>query len=113
MVTKHAANGNGSRSRYRKIKADGKSMGLHRYVAEQILDRKLTSVEEIHHSNGDTYDNRPDNLIYFPTGAAHLSYEKRRLFYLERCLQRGFLVWTVEPPPFDIGGVLLSELTGT
>ncbi|MCK9310007.1 MAG: HNH endonuclease [Candidatus Cloacimonetes bacterium] len=37
-------------------------MDEHRYIMEQHLGRKLDFNEVVHHINGDTYDNRIENL---------------------------------------------------
>lgn len=34
----------------------------HRFVMSQILKRPLTDGENVHHKNGNTFDNRPENL---------------------------------------------------
>jgi len=44
---------------------------VHRLVAEWMLCRRLKPSEEIHHINGDTTDNRPENLEVMPTRAHH------------------------------------------
>jgi hypothetical protein len=38
----------------------------HRYIMQEILGRKLTREEEVHHRNGTRDDNRPENLIVVP-----------------------------------------------
>ena len=49
-------------SKYRKIKVGGVPIDEHRYVMEQFLGRKLGRYEVVHHINGDTKDNRIENL---------------------------------------------------
>lgn len=45
---------------------------VHRLVMERTLGRPLTRAEVVDHRNGDTSDNRPENLRVFPTNADHL-----------------------------------------
>lgn len=41
---------------------NGKSVFVHRLIAEEILKRKLLPGEEVHHINGKPGDNHPSNL---------------------------------------------------
>ncbi len=41
----------------------GKRVYEHRYIAEQVIGRPLKTKEEVHHINGDNFDNRKCNLL--------------------------------------------------
>lgn len=47
---------------YKRVKIDGVRILEHRAVMENILGRKLSGNENVHHKNGDRADNRPENL---------------------------------------------------
>lgn len=50
----------------------------HRLVMEQTLGRYLTRREVVHHLNGDSLDNRPENLELFGSNAEHKRTEHQR-----------------------------------
>jgi hypothetical protein len=47
---------------YRWIRINGRSVREHRHIMESVLGRRLCGDEVVHHKNGDTTDNRPENL---------------------------------------------------
>jgi hypothetical protein len=52
-----------------KVNETGRWMLYHRYVAEQMLGRKLKKGECVHHKNGDGLDNREENLEVMSHGS--------------------------------------------
>jgi len=48
---------------YRVHTVNGVKVKEHRVTMEAFIGRKLTSLEHIHHINGDTLDNRLENLM--------------------------------------------------
>lgn len=49
----------------------------HRWVAELILGRKLKPEEVVHHIDGDKRNNKPSNLIVFPSQSEHLEWHRK------------------------------------
>ena len=48
-----------------------------RIAMEQIIGRPLLPKEVVHHIDGNTNNNNPDNLILFSTHSEHLKYHYR------------------------------------
>lgn len=50
--------------KYRTVRIQGIGQVLeHRLIMEQLLNRPLESNEKVHHINGNSLDNRPENLV--------------------------------------------------
>ena len=62
---------NGTTTRYKQIKRDGRHIGEHRYVVEQLIGRRLLPTEHVHHVNEVKTDNKIQNLEGPLTPAEH------------------------------------------
>ena len=67
--------------KYVVIKVNGKQVREHRHVMEQHLGRKLESYEHIHHINGNSTDNRIENLQVL-TNSEHQKLELKLFSFL-------------------------------
>lgn len=52
-----------SKNSYQHIRINGIKKSMHRYVMEEHLGRGLEIHEHVYHVNGDSRDNRIENLI--------------------------------------------------
>jgi len=59
---------------YKTMTVNGKQVRVHRHIMEQHLGRKLALWEHVHHINGDSHDNRLENLAVL-SNAAHQKVE--------------------------------------
>lgn len=63
----------GNRQRLaRVIYVNGTRVYEHRQIMEQVIGRPLTSTEVVHHVNGNSLDNRPENLVLMPNNSDHM-----------------------------------------
>ena len=75
---------------YKIITVNGKSIYEHRYIMEQHIGRKLKRWEIIHHKNGDSLDNRIENLEIMTQNHHASIHMKERYKYLQKpCAQCG------------------------
>lgn len=83
--------------KYRKVlnRETGKAQLLHRKIAEELLGRSLLPGEIVHHIDGDSTNNSPDNLLVLSSQGYHahaewiLRHERRGQYHLFPELLRG------------------------
>ena len=62
-----------STTRYLKKRVNGNNVCVHRHIMETIIGRPLDTFEYVHHINGNSYDNRPENLqLVTPKEHSHI-----------------------------------------
>jgi len=77
--------GRSKEAAYRVILVDGRYVAEHRYVAEQLIGRKLHRREHVHHKDGNKMNNSPDNLqVLTATEHAKLHMTDDHKAYLSR-----------------------------
>ncbi len=57
----------------------------HRLVASEVLGRPLTDKEVVHHVNGKSDDNRPENLMVFKSNREHTAFHDKPPAWVPRC----------------------------
>lgn len=76
---------------YKTMTVNGKQVRVHRHLMEQHLGRKLASWEHVHHINGNSHDNRLENLAVL-SNAVHQKVEvEERMRPIWNVLQQGSL----------------------
>jgi hypothetical protein len=87
FISGHNSRGKGTgwyfdhtKNRMYVIARDGSRNAYYRIVAGNMIGRKVRNDEEVHHLNGDSTDDRPENLSVLPVG------RHRRLHYASRTL---------------------------
>ena len=73
--------------RYKKIKINGRTVSLHRYVWEQA-NGPIPDGYIIHHKNGDRYDNRLENLEMV-THQEHSEHHNQKHAKTKKCVVCG------------------------
>lgn len=80
----------GRKIRYRpsRVLEDGRRVAIHRHLIEQILERRLTSEEQVHHKDMNSANNELNNLWLYKNAREHTkghkSLEKLVFWLLEK-----------------------------
>lgn len=56
----------------------------HRVIVEEMIGRKLTPEEVVHHRDGDKYNNSYDNLVVFPSVGEHTKYHNELRWFIRQ-----------------------------
>lgn len=73
------------------LNIDSKVIVEYRYIVENILGRKLSESETVHHINGDRADNRIENLYLFKTESEHQQYHQLLSRFILSNLNKDFI----------------------
>lgn len=73
------------KSRYKRVTINGITMTEHRYLIEQSIGRKLRPDEQVHHINGNRYDNSIENLKIV-TQEEHDRFHKWKYSKTKKCI---------------------------
>ncbi len=65
--------------KYKSITVNGKRFREHRWIMEQHVGRKLHSWEHVHHINGESLDNRIENLVILSNAEHQKIHIKERI----------------------------------
>ncbi len=63
---------------YRKVELDGRQFAVHRVVMSVVLGRALEPWEDVHHVDGDIFNNDPSNLEVLRDGEHMVRHNARR-----------------------------------
>jgi len=61
---------------YKATRINGKNVYRHRQIMEIKIGRKLSQVEVVHHIDGNSLNNLPENLMLFKNNSEHIKFHK-------------------------------------